>query len=136
MEGALSLVNLCVIIRCNPIYILTFKTGHENEVLGYEDEIIPGQLSHNQDAAIILPASLFELIDDRTNVGVFFIVYHSPSLFPLEREISYSNKKQTIVGSRVLGATVGPGIDFHDLDEPVVIMFRPQVTNETVNMNL
>ena len=49
-------------------------------ILGSGDQIMPGQLSHHQDASIILPASLFELVDDRSNVGVFFVFYHLSTL--------------------------------------------------------
>ena len=84
----------------------------------------PGQLSPQQDAAISLNASL---IDERDNVGIFFALYDTPILFPIDRGNSIINTDgsiQTKVGSRVLAATVGPGLNFQNLDDPVIVVLR------------
>ena len=88
-------------------------------MLGPEDQVEPGQLSPQLNAAISLPASLFERIDDRENVGVFFANLHETStLFPVNggefqsAGTFSSSSRRTSVGSHILAATVGPGIDF------------------------
>ena len=93
---------------------------------GNENEVTPGELQPQQDAAISLPNSLFQMISDRTNVGVFFALYDTPTLFPVDggSNINSDATRQTEVGSRVLAATVGPGINFQNLDDPVVIVLR------------
>ena len=84
------------------------------------------ELSPQQDAAINLPASLFESITDREDVGIFFAFYDMPTLFPVtrQRDINSSAPKQTKVGSGVIAATVGPGLYFRNLTENVTIVFR------------
>ena len=99
-------------------------------MLDSEDQVEPGQLPAQQNAAISLPASLFERIDDRLNVGVFFAFYETSTLFSVDRP---TLPRQTVVGSRVLAATVGPSINFQDLDEPVTIVLRLQDTEGRVN---
>ena len=80
---------------------------------------MPGQL--DQDAAISLPGSLFN--DSRDTVGLFFVLYDRPRLFPID-------KGSAEVGSRVLAATVGnPDFLVQDLIENVTIVFR-LVTNK------
>ena len=92
---------------------------------------MPGQLSPQQYAAIRLPASLFRVIGDRDNVSVFFALYDAPILFPVNggNSISSDGSIQTEVGSSVLAATVGPDINFMNLEEPITIVLRLQVTN-------
>ena len=106
--------------------------GDNKVVLASGGQVTPGQLSHYQDAAIILPASLFELVDDRTNVGIFL----PSTMYQLSfQSIVLMNLHQNrLVGSHILGATVGPGINFHNLNEPVTITFRLQVTDRMVNI--
>ena len=91
-------------------------------------EVMPGQLLPQQDAAINLPASLFGLINDRPNVGVFFALYDVSTLFPVNQDAPVNRDTrtpvQTEVGSRVIAATVGPGINFQNLNEPVTIVLR------------
>lgn len=89
---------------------------------------MPGQLLPEQTAAISLPGSLFQQIDNRTNIGVFFALYNSSVLFPVNGggNIDSSFPRRTAVGSRVLAATVGPGLVFQNLTEPVTIVFRLQ----------
>ena len=90
---------------------------------------MPGQLLPQQDAAINLPGTLFGMIGDRTNVGVFFALYNSSVLFPVNggRDFNSNNPVRTEVGSRVLAATVGPGINFQNLQDPVIIVLRVQI---------
>ena len=85
---------------------------------------MPGQLSPQQDAAISLPASLFRTITDREDVGIFFALYNSSALFPVNGGINHNASRQTEVGSRVLAATVGPGLNFPNLAENVTIVLR------------
>ena len=98
---------------------------------------MPSELQPQQDAAISLPATLFErirLIDNRTEVGVFFALYDTPTLFPVDggSNINSDTPRQTVVGSRVLAAIVGPGLSFQNLIEPVIIVLRLQITEEMV----
>ena len=92
---------------------------------------MPGQLPPQQYAAIRLPASLFRVIGDRDNVSVFFALYDAPILFPVNggNSISSDGSIQTEVGSSVLAATVGPDINFFNLEEPITIVLRLQVTD-------
>ena len=82
-----------------------------------------GQLSSELGAAVGLPATLFERIHDRDTIGVFIALYDTPVLFPIGgKVVSNSSSKQRIVSSQVLAATVGPGIIFQNLIEPVTIL--------------
>ena len=104
-------------------------------MLGPADQVEPGQLSPQLDAAISLPASLFEQIDDRDNVGVFFALHEASTLFPVGGDFSgtFNSSRKTSVGSHILAATVGPGINFQNLDKPVTILFRLQITKGNVS---
>ena len=91
------------------------------------EEVTPGRLAPREVAAIRLPASLFQRIENGPqtpggSVGVFFAVYDVPSLFPLS-PANEENENRT-VGSRILASTVGPGFDFSNLGEPVSIVLR------------
>ena len=91
-------------------------------MLGPGDQVEPGQLPAQLDAAISLPASLFERINDRPTVGIFFGFYETPTLFPVGGESDGATlPRQTVVGSDITAAPVGPGINFQNLDEPVTI---------------
>ena len=74
-------------------------------------------LSENETAAVFLPASLFQSITDRNSIGSFFAVYNSGALFP-------TTNATAVVGSPVLAATVGSGLNFSNLTEPVSILLR------------
>ena len=76
----------------------------------------------DETAAVFLPAHLFQSITNRTNVGIFFNVYGTGVLFPITKETNASTT--TVVGSPVLAATVGSGLNFKNLAEPVTIMLR------------
>ena len=101
-------------------------------MLGSEDQVEPGQLSPQLDAAVSLPATLFEQTDDRDNIGIFFALHEASTLFPISGNLSSTPRKAS-VGSHILAATVGPGINFQNLDEPVTILLRLQITNGNVN---
>ena len=100
-------------------------------MFGSGDQVEDGQLAPGLDAAIGLPASLFGRIDDCDNIGIFVALYETPILFPFSRENTTS--KQRVVGSHVLATTVGHGIHFQNLDEPVTIVFRLQIVDEIVS---
>ena len=95
------------------------------------DIVEPGELSSQLNAAVGLPASLFKRIKDRPNIGVFFAFYESPSLFPVAGGTNSS--RRNVVGSQVLAATVGSGINFRNLSETVTILFRLQVPEGSVS---
>ena len=115
-------------------YIIQSYTGDNDLLLGPGDQVEPGELSPELDAAISLPASLFQQINDRLNVGIFFAHYEIPNLFPVAGERDGSSlPRQTVVGSDIIAATVGPGLNFQNLDEPVTILLRLQIANETVS---
>ena len=103
------------------------------------DQVVPDQLSPQQDAAIIsLPPSLFERITNRSYTGLFFGLYETATLFPVGRGNADSRTtKHTQVGSHIVAATVGPGTesDFQDLQEPVTSVFHLQPTQGMVNAN-
>ena len=90
---------------------------------------MPGQLLPRQEAAISLPASLFEGITGREDVGVFFALYNMSTLFPVDRRRNINAPRRPAVGSRVLAATVGPGLNFPELTENVTVVLR-LTTNE------
>ena len=75
-------------------------------------------LPQDQDAAISLPPSLFDLVNT-TEVGIGFTFYETAALFPLP-EGSPSN---LTVGSSVVGALVA-GQSFSDLQDPVTIFLH------------
>ena len=105
------------------------------------DQLMPDQLSPQFDAAISLPGSLFELIDNHANTGIFFIKYDLPILFPVEgggNNINRTTTTQTEVGSRILAATVGAGLNFQNLEKHrnVTVIFRLQLAEGKVNRNL
>ena len=94
------------------------------------------ELSPQFNGAIGLPASLFQQIDDRPNIGIFFALYESPSLFPVAEDTNSttsSSPRRKMVGSQVLAATVGFGIDFQNLSEDVTVAFHLQVPRVGVN---
>ena len=101
----------------------------------------PGQLLPQQEAAISLPASLFERVGDRENVGVIFALYENSTLFPVRRESGSGSTDveptvQTQVGSQIVAATVDSGNELRNLPEPVMITFRLQLRNGTVFITL
>ena len=110
--------------------------GNDSEVTSATgDTVETGVLSSQLNVAVGLPASLFQRIGNRTNIGIFFAFYESSSLFPVHGgtvNISQS-PRVTVVGSQVLAATVGSGINFQNLTEAVTIVFRLQVPDGVVS---
>ena len=84
---------------------------------------MPGQLDPTQDAAVNLPASLFQQIDNRTTIGIFFALYSTPTLFPVNKERSV-HSDESDVGSPVLSITVGPGLKFRELEHNITVVLR------------
>ena len=84
----------------------------------------------DETAAVFLPAPLFQSTTghDNISVGMFFAVYDTGALFPITNatEINQetNSSSTTVVGSPVLAATVGSGLDFNGLAEPVRILLR------------
>jgi len=97
----------------------------------------PITLNASETAAAFLPASLFQLITDRVVVGLFFAVYNTGVLFPIENDMETIAERnssiRTVVGSPVLAATVGPGLNFVELAEPVRVLLR---LNEKVDLEV
>ncbi len=77
------------------------------------------------DAAIRLPPSLFEELNDRPNVGVFFGRYETSVLFPVGGN-NNNDVRITQVGSQVVAATVGQSLPLRNLSEPVTITLKLQ----------
>ncbi len=76
-------------------------------------------------ASILLPPELFnEVPDDMPHIGVYFALYGDPVLLPVSNSTTIRENVTTFVGTPIVAATVGPGIDFGDivpLDPPVTI---------------
>ncbi len=76
-------------------------------------------------ASIALPPELFNQVPtDRLFIGVYFTLYENTALFPTNMSAVVRNNVTRSVGTPIVAATVGPGIDFGGdvpLDPPVVI---------------
>ena len=106
----------------------------DNDDSTSDGPVIPGKLPVEQDAAISLPASLFERVNDQENVGVFFALYETATLFPVGGENSISDgntTRQTQVGSQVVAATIDSSQELTNLENPVTILFRLQFNSTT-----
>ena len=104
-------------------------------MLGPEGHVKSGQLSSHQHAAVDLPASLFHQINDHTSIGIFFMLYETTTLFPVDDEESV-NSNETEVGSHVLSVTVGSGLNFQDLLHNITILLRLTSNNVRVAINM
>lgn len=107
--------------------------GDNGAELADGGQVMPGQLAPQQTAAINLPASLFAIINDRPNVGVFFARYDTSVLFPVNEGSNRTDPRRSEVITDVVAATVGPGIVFQNLEENVTIVLRPQVPADLVS---
>ena len=114
--------------------VLSCCVGGQEFVVDDEDQVSPGQLLPQQDAAISLPASLFQTITDREDVGIFFALYNTSTLFPVNRGLDRSAPRRTEVGSRILATTVGPDLDFPNLEDNITIVFRQVISEGQVTM--
>ena len=92
----------------------------------------PGQLHPQQDSAVSLPASLFRRFHDRENIGIYFTIYESATLFPVND--SKVPGEQTKVGSQVVGINVDSSQDLVDLEEPIIIVLRPQLEQDNLTV--
>ena len=82
-------------------------------------------INENETAAAFLPASLFRNITDRENIGSFYSVYNMGRLFPITNTAQATNASfTTIVGSPVFATTIGSGLNFSGLVDPVRILLR------------
>ena len=79
-------------------------------------------LNEEETAAAFLPASLFRNITNLENIGSFYAVYNMGTLFPITDTAQGS--AATVVGSPVLAATIGSGLNFSGLVDPVRILLR------------
>lgn len=83
-----------------------------------------------QDAAISLPATLFQRVNDQENVGVFFAFYETATLFPVGGQDAISDRnisRRTQVGSQIVAATIATSQELTNLENPVTIVFRLQL---------
>ena len=84
-------------------------------------------LGSSETAAAFLPASLFQSITC-CDVGIFFAVYDVGVLFPIMNATQINQETNAsvtaVVGSPILAATVGPGLNFSGLEEPVSIFLQ------------
>ena len=79
-------------------------------------------------ATISLPSTIFSdthLPDGKETVGVFFTLYEVPHLFPVSMD-NVDSERTREVGSFILGATVGRGVDITDIDPPVLVKLMLQ----------
>ena len=103
-------------------------------MLGSGSQVTSGELPSQQNAAIILPVSLFEDIK-LPSVGAVFGIYESTNLFPVAGT-DYNETIVTETGSQILSATVGnDSIDLENLHEPVSVTLRLNI-NDTVSAYL
>ena len=79
-------------------------------------------------ATISLPSTIFSdthLPDSKETVGVFFTLYEVPHFFPVSVD-NVDSERTREVGSFILGATVGRGLDITDVDPPVLVKLTLQ----------
>lgn len=86
----------------------------------------PGRLLSGEKAAIHLPPSLFSEIVG--NVGMFFGLYETATLFPTSGQSSEGKEIRVI--SPVLAATVSQNLNIANLEEPVTAAFKSVSTIE------
>lgn len=97
----------------------------------------PGRLLLQRDAAISLPQSLFQMINNSDDIGVFFGVYEMATLFPVgEANTASDPSRQFQVCSNVVAATVGQNTSIQNLEEPVTVVLRLQTKQGMVSWEL
>lgn len=96
------------------------------------------QTISQEDTSISLPPSLFNNQNiplDYPNIGIAFGNYYIATLFPVGGERAGSiGGRQTQVGSNIVSAIVGRGIEFKNLLEPVTSRFRLQISQGKVSI--
>ena len=130
-------IDLCPII-CNHYYCYNTATIIiDNDDSTNSGPVTPGRLPPKQDAAISLPATLFQRVDNQESVGVFFAFYETATLFPVsvqsQNAIIEDGEiiRETEVGSQIVAATIDSDQEIIDLEDPVTIMFRLQINTTT-----
>lgn len=104
---------------------IQFPGGNELTHSGKDEVNDTFQLSPEQDAAIRLPASLFESIQHHDNIGIFFAFYDQSTLFPVNNKDDGSAPSQVQVGSPVIASTVGgDNISIDNLNEPIIVTLK------------
>ena len=97
-------------------------------MLGSGKQVTSGELPSHQNAAIVLPGSLFERIKLPT-VGAVFGFYETTNLFPVAG-VDYNDTIVKETGSHILSATVGnASINLENLREPVSVTLRLNVSD-------
>jgi len=73
-------------------------------------------------ASVSLPPVLFSNLST-DSIGIFFTLYTEATLLPVREAVSADNASslRTGVGSPIVAATVGAGLDFQDLNPPVLV---------------
>ena len=79
-------------------------------------------------ASISLPPSLFgQLPEDTNTTGVFFTLYDRPDLFSVsDGSVNENNRSSRVIDTIVIGAVAGVGIDFANVDPPVIVILTLQ----------
>ena len=116
-----------------------FIAGDNDEISNFSIENqTMSSLSPQADAAIFLPASLFEQIaEEKDNISIFFIHYLNSTLFPVggvNTDTSLIRRRE--VGSTILAATVGLSSKIKDLEEDMNItaFFRLKISEDQVDL--
>ena len=121
-------------IRYHTQYRYVLGADVNETVLGSGNQVRPGELSSQQNAAIVLPGSLFKRINQPT-VGAVFGVYESTNLFPVAGT-DYNDSIVTEVGTHILSATVGnTTAHLDDLTEPVTVTLRLNINDSVSTMS-
>ena len=97
---------------------------------------MPSQFSSQDDAAVRLPPSVFEMIRQQANVGVFFGRYEAATLFPIRAEsVNNQTLRERLVCSQVIAATVGENVRVQNLEQPVTLALRLQSKSGMVDQH-
>ena len=109
-------------------------TDGSEALLLSNNQMTPGLLSPQQNAAISLPQSLFQMINNSDDIGVFFGVYETATLFPVgEANIASDPSRQFQVCSNVVAATVGQNMSIQNLEDSVTVVLRLRTKQEMVS---
>ena len=102
-------------------------------------DVQPEDVSPEQDA-INLPPALFknEMISGYDNIGLLFTLYNSSTLFPVNagKNLSSDQSIETVVGSRIIAATVGANLTLRNLEEQESVTIVLQLLNPEKNVSL
>jgi hypothetical protein len=93
---------------------------------------LPGELTRDEEASVILPNSIFKRIKTtpKLNIGLTFGFYNETVLFPVGKVSDESKSiegRQTRVGSLIASAIVGVNKNFQKLQDPVMNTFQLQI---------